>query len=919
MKKFKKTMCLILSLLIIVSMICVSFVSVSANAGDDIHRYNIKDVVNSDPSNQVKTKTYMFYMPQEWRNTFNDTYDGNSLDSCSAGIYWWEGSYNANDYQGELTDPWPGFAVTDTVAEDKNIFTAQVPADVTTIVWNNLVDGGPAQGTEQYVAAFQTGNVKCESYDDIEPDGYGFYPNGVSDFDGMIYVCNPKISVENEFTHKSTYKGIWMYYYGAGEYGIYPTRDEAETNDGILKGGEFPEYGFKLDTESVSLKVGEVEVITPNDNTATAIIEDPTIASITTDAKTGAVTVKGLKAGTTNIVFTLTKNGETETIKCPVTVTASTSEPTAQPTSEFDYELHSDGTAEITNYHGNSTSVEIPDKLEGNTVTSIGEYAFSYCESLESITIPDSVTSIGESAFYFCTSLERVIIGNGVTNIGGSAFYECTSLKDVTIGNSVTSIGDYAFYYCESLKDVTIPNSVTSIGGSAFYECTGLKDVTIPDSVTSIGENTFYECTSLKDVTIPDSVTSIGDYVFEECTSLESVIIGNGVTSIGEEAFYECTSLKDVTIGNSVASIGDYAFYYCESLRDVTIPNSVTGIGKKAFKYCTLLTNVTIPNSVTGIGWEAFYGTAWYDNKPNGVVYAGKVAYKYKGKCPATVNIKADTVGIAEGAFSYCLNPKKITIPNSVISIGENAFRFCANLQSITIGNGVTSIGFGAFSDCASLTCITIPRNVKNIDSYAFGYYYNYYTDYYEKIDNLIVAGYSGTGAQRYADNNDFKFTNLSDVQPTTPVYKTSISLKKSSGNVYVKKTLQIKATVKNSKGKTTYTSSNKKVAKVNSNGKITGVKKGTATITVTNNGVSKKFKVTVNNPKLNKSKLNLKKGKTFKLKITGKAGTQKYTSSKKNVATVSKKGIITAKKKGNATITVKTNGLKLKCKVKVK
>ena len=97
----------------------------------------------------------------------------------------------------------------------------------------------------------------------------------------------------------------------------------------------------------------------------------------------------------------------------------------------------------------------------------------------------------------------------------------------------------------------------------------------------------------------------------------------------------------------------------------------------------------------------------------------------------------------------------------------------------------------------------------------------------------------------------------------------------------------------------------------------LAGVKKGTATITVTINGVSKKFKVTVNNPKLNKSKLNLKKGKTFKLKITSKAGTQKYTSNKKSVATVSKKGIITAKKKGKATITVKTNGLKLKCKVR--
>ena len=323
MKALKKTLSLVLAVCILASMACVAAVSASANAGDAIRRYNVKDIVNSDPAAQVETKTFMFYMPEVWRNTFNDTYDGNSLASCSAGIYWWEGSYNANDYQGEHTNAWPGFAVTETVPEDKNIFTAKVPADVTTIIWNNLVDGGPDSEKDQYpdryVAAIQTSNILCEYYDANE-DGYGFYPKGVENFDGMIYVCNPKATEVNEFSGKSTYKGIWMYYYGAGEYGIYPTRDEAVANNGVLKDGQFPDYGFKIDTESLSLKVGQEEVITPNDNTATAIIEDPTIASITRNESTGAVTVKGLKVGTTNVVFTLTKNGETETITCPVIV-----------------------------------------------------------------------------------------------------------------------------------------------------------------------------------------------------------------------------------------------------------------------------------------------------------------------------------------------------------------------------------------------------------------------------------------------------------------------------------------------------------------------------------------------------------------------------------------------------------------------
>ena len=165
---------------------------------------------------------------------------------------------------------------------------------------------------------------------------------------------------------------------------------------------------------------------------------------------------------------------------------------------------------------------------------------------------------------------------------------------------------------------------------------------------------------------------------------------------------------------------------------------------------------------------------------------------------------------------------------------------------------------------------------------------------------------------------NPTENTNTTEPTETTPA-KTTVNLKKSSATVYVKGTAQIKATVKNGKGKTIYKTSNKKVAKVNSSGKVTGVKKGTATITVTNNGVSKKFKITVKNPKLNKSKLTIKKGKSFKLSIKGKVGNAKFTSSNKKVATVSKKGNIKAKKKGKATITVKTNGMKLKCKIKVK
>ncbi|MDB4500920.1 leucine-rich repeat domain-containing protein [Akkermansiaceae bacterium] len=134
---------------------------------------------------------------------------------------------------------------------------------------------------------------------------------------------------------------------------------------------------------------------------------------------------------------------------------------------------------------GSSNLVEgdllIPNEVDGLVVTSIGNGAFAFCESLTSITIPESVTSIGNEAFSDCTSLTSITIPDSVTSIGESAFRNCSSLTSITIGNGVTSIGDFAFSDCTSLTSITIPDSVTSIGGSAFIGCSSLTSITIPD------------------------------------------------------------------------------------------------------------------------------------------------------------------------------------------------------------------------------------------------------------------------------------------------------------------------------------------------------------------------------------------------------------------------------------------------------
>ncbi len=402
------------------------------------------------------------------------------------------------------------------------------------------------------------------------------------------------------------------------------------------------------------------------------------------------------------------------------------------------------------------TSVTIP-----NSVKSIDYNAFDGCSNLTSITIPNSVKSIGAFAFdgtaWYKNQPDGLVyagkvaysfkgtmpsnttieITEGTLGISGWAFASCRGLTSVTIPNSVTCIGSYAFYDCRGLTSVAIPNSVASIDNDTFRDCSSLTSITIGNGVTNIGAEAFSGCNSLTSVTIPNSVTSIGAEAFSGCETLTSislntkkidswfqniksikeVVLGDSVTSIGAGAFSGCSNLTSVTIPNSVKNIGDYAFYGCSILTSINIPDSVISIGESAFENCSSLTSVTIPYSVANIGENAFYGTAWYDNLPDGLLYVGKVVYKYKGTMPSNTSIELaeGTLEIVGGAFEDCNGLTSIIIPNSVISIGVRAFKGC-NLTSISIPNSVTSIGNNAFESCNKLTSISL--NTKKIDSW---------------------------------------------------------------------------------------------------------------------------------------------------------------------------------------------------------
>ena len=337
----------------------------------------------------------------------------------------------------------------------------------------------------------------------------------------------------------------------------------------------------------------------------------------------------------------------------------------AASTSNLTFQLNSDGKSyKITDCKTSASGrLTIPETYNEKPVISIGDYVFSGCTKLTSITIPDSVTSIGSGAFKNCTGLTSITIPDSVVSIGSEAFYDCSFLQKMTIpfigakldSSNNTHLGyifgasEYCFnlnYVPSSLKEIVITKA-TSIGSGAFYNCLGLTSITIPDTVMSIGYRAFMNCTGLTSVTIPDSVTSIGKEAFRSCTGFTSIIIPDSVVSIGSDAFFGCSSLEKITLPfigaeldrtynthlgyvfgatsesynsnyvpsslkevviTKATSIGDYAFYYCTGLTSVTIPNSVTSIGRMAFYCCTALASIVIPDSVTTIGYCAFYG-----------------------------------------------------------------------------------------------------------------------------------------------------------------------------------------------------------------------------------------------------------------------------------------------------------------------
>ena len=515
----------------------------------------------------------------------------------------------------------------------------------------------------------------------------------------------------------------------------------------------------------------------------------------------------------------------------PVTASAATYD--SDP-NDFKYSYNYGSTlANIYGYTGNSEYVKIPSKINGYTITGINTQAFKNNKKLKGIIIPDTVTYVEDSLFSGCISLTDVDLGKGITVITNGMFYNCKNLESLTIpeqierfydrysytgnssdkpfegcvnlkniyfkakdislvrylslpsltniviGSTVESLPDRAFSGYKYLENVTFENGLLVLPNECFKNCTGLKSITLPDSMMSVGKSAFENCYNIKSVTFSENLNTIADSAFKGCSSIENLSFNKNLREIGNNAFEECSSVKNVTFNDLLNTIGESAFANCSSVEKVDLPESVSSVGKDAFEGCKAIKNITLSSKLNYVNDGVFSGCSSLESVdlPDNISEIGANSF---ADCTNLKNIRfgKNLIHIDSYAFSECSSLKSIEFPAGLQYIWSKAFIDCTNLSSVKLNSGLKQISDYAFYNCLNLKKVRIPSSDTYLCDYSLGYYGKNDNNY--KIPDFIIVGDINSCAQRYANNNGFKFekykVNLSTPQIT--------SLKNTTGGV---------------------------------------------------------------------------------------------------------------------------------------
>ena len=242
-------------------------------------------------------------------------------------------------------------------------------------------------------------------------------------------------------------------------------------------------------------------------------------------------------------------------------------------------------------------SVDLP-----STLTKIEQYAFTYCNALEELVIPEGVTEIPVNMANYTPALKTVILPSTINKIGDSAFRSANLENGVVIPEGCTEIGSYAFKACETTS-VTLPSTLTTLGIDIFRECASLTDVYSKSTI--IGKQMFYTC-PLMETVILENVVSIGDYAFCNpdggTTNISTLVLPEGLTSIGTYAFTR-TALTEVVLPSTLTTIGASAFIKSLKLEKIVVLGST--LGAQMFQDCGAVNELVLTENFTTLGKDA--------------------------------------------------------------------------------------------------------------------------------------------------------------------------------------------------------------------------------------------------------------------------------------------------------------------------
>lgn len=291
--------------------------------------------------------------------------------------------------------------------------------------------------------------------------------------------------------------------------------------------------------------------------------------------------------------------------------------------------------------------------------------------------------------------------------------------------------------FLDSITTVTIKNGVRSIGEHAFADCIALASVEISESVTEIGYNAFWNSGCYNEASNwENKAFYIGNCLIETYKSLSGdYVVKNGTRLIADRAFYKVKENSfSVTVPGTITHIGDEAF--CNSLlTTVTIHEGVKYIGDSVFAHTPNLESVQLPDSIERVGIDTFYDSYFADqeeNYENDALYVNKCFFGTKAhaalELPEVYEIKPGTKVIAGHAIN-APGVKKFILPDTIISIGDAAFGrdltghgACTELEEIDLSHlkNLKYLGAYAFSGCTTLEKATMPENIENIGESAF-------------------------------------------------------------------------------------------------------------------------------------------------------------------------------------------------------